>query len=322
MAEQAPSALRYFGSRISPDLGGVLSGIIGDRRHDSGYHRGRSFVPRTDYSVQLPEDKLGDGNDASAIDLSFSPAKMKLYTGRLKAAAERNDPRMKYVREFYGTLDGVTVFGRTHKGSSDSTWEWATSDKSHLWHIHISILRKYADNKAVMQGILDVLMGKPVQAVEENDMDARQERLVIKGAVEKDNALYFWLRTAVDQNDPVIKQVWGHGGTGPGLKQIAELVTTLRTDLVARDEADKVRDAGSTAAIKALSDTLNKVVTGGGSVDSAAIVEAVRTEASKTQAKVAELYTKVTELETAVSEREAEVEDLKRRLSDALRPVE
>lgn len=160
MAESAPDALKWLGSRIAPDLGGVLSGIVGDSAHTRGYHRGRAYVPTTDYSVQLTEDKKGDSYYACAIDMSFSESKMKLYTGRLKAAAERNDPRMKYVREFYGTLNGTDVFGRTHKGSTDITWEWSTSDKSHLWHVHISILRQYSNDRSVMQGILDVLMGK------------------------------------------------------------------------------------------------------------------------------------------------------------------
>lgn len=170
MAESAPDALKWLGSRIAPDLGGVLSGIVGDEAHTRGYHRGRAYVPSTDYSVQLAEDKRGSSYYACAIDMSFTTSKMKLYTGRLRDAAARNDPRLKYVREFYGTIDGTTVFGRTHKGSGDSTWEWSTSDKSHLWHIHISILREYSNNRSVMQGILDVLMGKPLATpVEEED---------------------------------------------------------------------------------------------------------------------------------------------------------
>lgn len=172
MAEIAPANLKWMGTRISPDLGGVLSGIIGDRAHTSGYHRGWKYVSTSDYSRQLAEDKNSNGDWACGIDMSFSADKMKLYTGRLKAAADRNDPRLKYVREFYGTLNGTTVYGRTHRGSADTTWESATSDKSHLWHLHLSILRQYADNKAVLQGILNVLMGK---SLTEDDMDATQD---------------------------------------------------------------------------------------------------------------------------------------------------
>lgn len=165
MAESAPDALKWLGSRVSPDLGGTLSGIVGDSAHTRGYHRGRAYVPSTDYSVKLTEDKKGSAYYACAIDMSFSASKMKLYTQRMRAAAENNDPRFKFVREFYGTLNGTDVFGRIHEGSGDGTWRYSTSDKSHLWHIHMSILREYSNNKAIMQGILDVLMGKPLTAL-------------------------------------------------------------------------------------------------------------------------------------------------------------
>lgn len=313
MAETAPDALRWLGGRIAPDLGGVLSGIIGDSDHKTGYHRGRAYVPSTDYSVWLTEDKLGSKYYACAIDMSFSTAKMKLYTGRLKAAAERNDPRVRFIREFYGTINGTDVFGRTHKGSADATWEWATSDKSHLWHLHISILREYSDNMAVMQGILDVLMGKPlVVPVSEDEMDARQERLVIGGEVAKENALFFWLRTMADQNDAVTKEIWGQGGFGPGIKQVADMVTTLRTELTARDAAEKVRDAANAAAVKGLTDALNKLVSGSGgaSIDPAPILAAIKASSDAAAAEFSKL-------QVALADKDAEIDDLRRRLAAA-----
>lgn len=164
MAEYAPANLKWLGSRVGPDLRGTLSGIIGDRFHTYGYHRGRNYVSSGDYSTQLAEDRRGDGEAAAGIDMSFSDSLMRLYTSRLKAAADRNDPRIKNMREFYGTLDSNTVYGRTHAGSGDSTWERSSADSSHLWHIHISILRQYSNDRATMQGILDVLLGKPLSS--------------------------------------------------------------------------------------------------------------------------------------------------------------
>ena len=161
MADYAPQALIWLGSKVRPDLGGTLSGIVGDAAHTYGYHRGPAYIPSSDYSKQLSEDKQSpSAYMASAIDMSFSDAKMRLYTGRLKAAADRNDPRLKYIREFYGTLDSVNVYGRTHDGSGDSSWERSSADNTHLWHIHISILRKYCNTQSVMQGLLDILAGK------------------------------------------------------------------------------------------------------------------------------------------------------------------
>lgn len=160
MVEHAPAALSWLGSRVRPDLGGALSGIVGDSAHTYGYHRARNRLPRSDYSVQLSEDRLGNGEAACGIDMSFSDSKMRLYTGRLRTAADRNDPRIRFLREFYGTLDSRNVYGRTHNGSRDSTWERSNADSTHLWHIHISILRQYSNDQAKMRGLLDVLLGK------------------------------------------------------------------------------------------------------------------------------------------------------------------
>jgi hypothetical protein len=162
MAEYAPANLKWLGSRVGPDLRGVLSGIIGDSAHTYGYHRCRFCVGGGDYSTQLSEDRQGDGYAVSGIDMSFSDSLMRLYTSRLKTAADQNDPRIKNMREFYGTLDSNTVYGRTHAGSGDSSWERSSADSSHLWHIHISVLRKFANDKPTMQGILDVMLGKPL----------------------------------------------------------------------------------------------------------------------------------------------------------------
>lgn len=165
MAEYAPDALVWLGSRVTPDLGGVLSGIVGDQAHTYGYHRGAAYVNWGDYSTTLPEDRqYPSAHMASAIDMSFNDSKMRLYTGRLKVAADKNDPRLKYVREFYGTLNSSSVYGRTHNGSTDASWEFASSDSSHLWHIHLSILRKYCNNIVAIKGLLEVLQGKALSS--------------------------------------------------------------------------------------------------------------------------------------------------------------
>lgn len=305
MAEIAPANLRWMGTRISPDLGGVLSGIIGDRAHTSGYHRGWKYVPTSDYSRQLAEDKNANGEWACGIDMSFSADKMKLYTGRLKAAADRNDPRLKYVREFYGTLNGTTVYGRTHRGSADTTWESATSDKSHLWHAHLSILRQYADNKAVLQGILDVLMGKPLaSASEELDMDKNE----VFDAVWRNDRMTNPYGDAAT-NETIWGETWARNVARASDTAQKEILA-VKADIVARDEADKVRDAANSAAVKALAETISKLATGGGSVDSAAIVSAVNTAAAATQTKVAEL-------QNTVNARNAEIDQLRQRLAAA-----
>lgn len=145
--------------------GATLSGIVGDLAHqaEGGYHISRQDNSPDDYSVQLPPDKLGDPTWASAIDMSMPPTQMKLVTSRLLASAkDLNDPRLDVCREFYGTLDGITVTGwDTYYGVP------ATSDDSHLWHVHVSFLRAYANDPAAMNAVLSIVTGQPY---EEDDM--------------------------------------------------------------------------------------------------------------------------------------------------------
>lgn len=251
MTEVAPDALKWLGSRIAPDLGGVLSGIVGDKAHTRGYHRGRNYVPTTDYSRQLTEDKNGSGENACAIDMSFSTSKMKLYTGRLKAAAERNDPRLRYVREFYGTIDGVNVFGRTHKGSTDATWEWSTSDKSHLWHVHLSILRQYSNIKSVMQGILDVLMGKPLVVATPTTPEVDEMALFTEKHAEQIGYIDGRVLAMATGTDTVRQDLLGGGSAVwivQAVKAIASAVSSVDEEVAAKLKADFDRINAEVAA--------------------------------------------------------------------------
>lgn len=162
MGEYAPRALRWLGEQVVAALGGEVAGIVGDPAHRYGYHRCRNALPKTDYSVLLREDKLGDGFAASGLDLKLTPEMMKVVTRRLlDSARDLNDPRLDAMREFYGTLDGETVTGYDCVFQVD-----ATSDTSHLWHIHLSILREFSDSMPAMEKILAVIVGDLLPPVE------------------------------------------------------------------------------------------------------------------------------------------------------------
>jgi hypothetical protein len=156
VAEYAPRAIRDLADQICAAIPSAkLAGILGDAQHGYGYHRARAVLPGDDYSVQLPEDRAGDAWAASALDISMSPVAMRLVTGRLLASAKDvDDPRLDVCREFFGTVDGRTVVGwDTYYGTP------ATSDDSHLWHVHVSFLRKYANDPAAMAAVLSVITG-------------------------------------------------------------------------------------------------------------------------------------------------------------------
>ena len=42
--------------------------------------------------------------------------------------------------------------------AGDLTWNGSSADSSHLWHIHISFLRRFSGDTAKMRGLLDVLL--------------------------------------------------------------------------------------------------------------------------------------------------------------------
>lgn len=160
----------------SVQLGGIYA-------NKPGYHNYRANLPSTDYSVEeVRNDRAGSSQHASAIDLSLSTAKMKLYSKRLADAYKRKDKRL-YVdgepatREFIGTLDGTTVYcymltGGVPQGVGADSGPDPGRDKSHLYHIHISIIRKFIRDWRIYSGLLSILKNESLEDWEE--MDAKE----------------------------------------------------------------------------------------------------------------------------------------------------
>ena|SRR5690625_405002 len=161
MGEYAPASLRWLGAQVEKKVPSArMSGIVGDSAHTYGYHRARSKLPANDYSVKLAADRSGDADAASAIDISLSASMMRTVTKRFMAVAkDKSDPRRKYFREFFGTLNGSTVTGWDTSSNSATT-----SDSSHLWHVHVSVHRKYATSQAAAEALLTIFTGKKESA--------------------------------------------------------------------------------------------------------------------------------------------------------------
>ena len=161
-ADYAPDALVKLGQEAASQLGHgcQFSGVLGDNLHTYGYHRGRCVLPSGDYSVQKSLDKQGPACAAGAVDLSFNPEGMKTMTARLRASAkDPNDHRLDCIAEFAGTLTGNQTFNRDCDTGYEGWGEW---DDSHLWHVHISVHRKYADDYTTNRnGWFSVLLGEP-----------------------------------------------------------------------------------------------------------------------------------------------------------------
>ncbi len=157
--EYAPAAIKWlFAEWKKAAPSAQLSGIVGDRAHTFGYHRARNALGGGDSSVQQADDRAGDGWAASAIDVTMNDSDMRLVTGRFNRAFKARDPRMAYVAEVGGTLDSNNTY--TMYVYSGGTGAW---DSSHLWHVHVSIRRRYANDFAAMRAILSIVRGETAE---------------------------------------------------------------------------------------------------------------------------------------------------------------
>lgn len=141
----------------------------------AGYHNYRSALKSSDYSVEdVANDRAGSASKCSAIDLTLSASAMVKYSKRLDAAMRAKDKRLyiggaPIVREFIGTKDNKTVYcyvltgGRALGVGADSGSD-PGRDKSHLWHIHLSFIRKFCESKDAMERVLSILKGETYSA--------------------------------------------------------------------------------------------------------------------------------------------------------------
>lgn len=146
--------------RPNPDW--VLSGIYANKR---AYHNtvkaNRAKWPNNNYSIRVPLDLVPYNlNFARAIDLSMSKTEMIRWTTQMMVSALNPvDNRLKAVREFYGTLNGETVYGLI-KDDEDGPWRRTTADDSHLSHGHTSIFTAFVNSWSDLKPILSVWAGQ------------------------------------------------------------------------------------------------------------------------------------------------------------------
>lgn len=194
-----PTLDRFWAEFSAIEPSAELGGIDADK---PGYHEKRNDIIAAgrggdDYSVaHVAADRRGRGTVGSAIDLTMWPAggsAMRKYTGRLQAAALSRDPRLYLrggptLREYIGTTNGTTVECYVFTGGAplgvkrdgepaDSGFDYGRA-ASHLWHIHLSIIRQYAEDWGALDAVLSVLRGESLaawRARTEDDMSATAE---------------------------------------------------------------------------------------------------------------------------------------------------
>lgn len=217
-AEQQPPSIMALGNRLKSayGVGADNFGCKGNSYHYNGFHRSRNYLlgpngPGPDYSTSGSKNQGGDGDNCCAFDFtpgewgtSDNRAKMIELTGRLRAAARANDPRLAAYYEFAGTEDGVHVVTFYAQGGQDKT----PFDSSHLDHIHGSKYRSMSDHDDT--GLGDVMLGKPLRRKEKfhmyviNDPDTHKgvTQVAVEGGAAAPNGGYLQITNDTGAYDP------------------------------------------------------------------------------------------------------------------------
>lgn len=161
MAYATTSAMTDFVSALLSLSPGSQNG--GTYANKPGYHNTRAGNLPTNYSVVDAVDKLGPSDMCAAVDWTFPDAQSGRYATIIKytnlllaSAKDQQDPRLNYMREFYGQADQDTQV----EGWDTRYGRAATSDPSHLWHIHFSFSRATVTDPKAFAAVLSVLRGE------------------------------------------------------------------------------------------------------------------------------------------------------------------
>jgi hypothetical protein len=165
--EIVPPALTGLGDEMCRRTGRPrdAAGDRGDRFHLSGAHRSQRFIVNSALSTSRTYT-VQSGLTAAQLDwiagFDFTPGNVedmidqsRRLVGAMKAG------RLDEVLAIYCNVDGDQVVD----GWDNVRDRAASSDSSHLWHWHLTIDRRYANDPALMARIVAIALG------EDDDMD-------------------------------------------------------------------------------------------------------------------------------------------------------
>lgn len=120
-----------------------------------------------DYSIRDQLNKLGPGDKTAAFDWTFPSAQggnygpIVLYSARIKVAWEQKDPRTYALQEVLCEADydydpEGYVFYPSHY--------FRVPDRTHKWHMHFGIIRKFLDDWAAFDAIFSIISGETLAA--------------------------------------------------------------------------------------------------------------------------------------------------------------
>jgi hypothetical protein len=142
-------------------MGPALIGAPGDNNHLRGRHRSRdwdltsAYCTNRSYATTDARDKAGDGTWYRAVDVGITGTTLHEASRRLDGLVRSGADGGK-VAEWFGTFDGKTVVG-WFEGHASS------SDESHLFHLHVGVWTKWANDAGLMTLLYATITGQTLQ---------------------------------------------------------------------------------------------------------------------------------------------------------------
>jgi hypothetical protein len=160
-AEVVPDAIKWFIGEVIAfwKLSPGAVGCKGNNLHLRGAHRSRRWIKTSryctnrTYTASHPDDLAGDEDWLVGIDLTLPRSVLLAVCKRLDAAVRAG--LIEEVSEWYGNTNGDDRVD----GYNNIENRVATSDDSHLWHLHITLKRRFANTLAVLQRLFSILTG-------------------------------------------------------------------------------------------------------------------------------------------------------------------
>lgn len=220
--EFAAPALSVLASRLRAHYPDAGVWIRGDNDHLRGYHRSRRWIQTSIhctnrvYSVSRTSGDRGGGNEnwACALDLGNLPqSELHAVCRRLDAACRAG--RLEKITEWFGNVGGNSIVD----GWDNISNRPASSDSSHLTHLHVSFDRGRANDDHT--DVFLILIGQ----MDVNQTDVQeiwQNYMARNGRNMADNVGETWQASvaAVAKLDELLNRPSAPGGDPEALRQM------------------------------------------------------------------------------------------------------
>lgn len=160
--ERAPDSLVRLGRRLCAAHKRPTNafGIKGDNAHLNGSHRSQEWIKKSKYCTNRTytvQAGLNATQELYICGFDYNPGSERLMIELCRRLdREVRAGRLEIVREWYGNDDGDNRVD----GYNNVANKIASSDASHLWHIHLTCDRRRLQDDAAINHIGDVLLGE------------------------------------------------------------------------------------------------------------------------------------------------------------------